>query len=92
MSKPNVFSHISDEWVTTIVQTHDTRQIGCVVRVSSDEGGSTWKAEGSFACCCVVNDGLSSVQLNIPAGHTLSLKNGQGLSACYEMRFLDGNT
>jgi len=80
-NKPASFSHIPDEWITSI-QSRDTQTIGCMEWVSSDGGGSTWKASGPLACCCVVNDGLDSIRMNIPAGQTLYLKNGQGLSAC----------
>jgi hypothetical protein len=81
LNKPSAFAHIPDEWITN-VQTSDVQTIGCMVWVSSDAGGSTWKPAGPFACCCVVNEGLDSITTNVPIGQTLYLKNGQGLSSC----------
>jgi hypothetical protein len=81
MKKPEVFAHIPDEWVTN-VQTNATQQIGCMVWVSSDANGSTWKPTGPLSCCCKVNDGLTSISINVPFGQTLYLKNGQGLDEC----------
>jgi hypothetical protein len=80
MNKPIAFSHIPDEWITSI-QTRDTQTIGCMEWVSSDANGSTWKPTG-LSCCCIVNDGLTSITMNVPVGQTLYLKNGQGLSPC----------
>jgi hypothetical protein len=82
MKKPEVFAHIPDEWVTKVLQTNDAQQIGCMVWVSSDANGSTWRSEGPFACCCVINSGLDSIQSSIPAGQNLYVPKGWGLSAC----------
>jgi hypothetical protein len=79
--KPTAFAHIPDEWITSI-QPQDRQTIGCMEWVSSDENGSTWKPTGPLSCCCIVNDGLTSVTTNVPVGQTLYLKNGQGLSGC----------
>jgi hypothetical protein len=83
MHKLKSFSNIPEEWITEIKQTRDTQQIGCVVLVSTDDdGGSTWKATGPIACCCIVNEGLDTVRLSIPTGQNLHLQDGWGLSAC----------
>ena len=83
MNKLKSFSTIPDEWIKEVKQRQDTQQIGCMVLVNTDDdGGSTWKATGSIACCCIVNEGLTTIQLSIPTGQNLQLQSGWGLSAC----------